>query len=143
MTLKYHSSNANSNIRWQLWHFIVPFITGTSKRAKNILSKLLQFHNLMRPFYSAGALSDSPIINFKRIDSFRAKNPLQLTFFPSLLMPLSISQHQMQSVPSSFFFLPWRREKTPRIYIYISFPLLFRLHAFFNPPGLHSPVDLR
>lgn len=113
----------------QLWHFIVPFITEHVEACKKyILPKLLQFHNLMRPFYSAGALSDSPVINFKRIDSFRAKNPLQLTFFPS---PFSTRPNAKRALPW------WKEEK--RRHIYISFSLLFRpsfpVH-FSTPPVL-------
>lgn len=118
----------------QLWHFIVPFITEHVEACKKyILPKLLQFHNLMRPFYSAGALSDSPVINFKRIDSFRAKNPLQLIlFFPPL------SQHaQMQNVP---FLGEKKKKENIYIYIFLSFISTFVPRAFFNPS---SPVDLR
>lgn len=116
----------------QLWHFIVPFITEHVEACKKyILPKLLQFHNLMRPFYSAGALSDSPVINFKRIDSFRAKNPLQLTFFPS---PFSTRPNAKRALPW------WKEEKRRHIYIYIFlyFISTFVPLAFFNPSSARS-----
>lgn len=110
----------------QLWHFIVPFITEHVEACKKyILPKLLQFHNLMRPFYSAGALSDSPVINFKRIDSFRAKNPLQLTFFPS---PFSTRPNAKRALPW------WKEEKRKHIYIYLSlFYFDLRSPCIFQP----------